>query len=167
MAEEIEESLDIRLALHDFRKEEFDQTIAKAKSISALLEEIDQEKEKICALESGYDSRIFHFAHEQLTVIQSNLQQQLAQLQRLRGDLEQCNVVRLESDRSFAEFSLEKERFTKVIQFFIPYILVCTIYLRYHQEGRISRQAKSTLESSRTTSHTDRFEEIVPSPSPT
>lgn len=141
--EMIEDAAQIGLALNAFRKEEFEQTITKAKSIAQLLEEVDQEKEKICAMESEYDPRIFHFAHQQLSVIESDLRHQLFSLQRLRGDLERHDVIRLEKDRSYKERCRETERLSKVIQFFIPYILICTIYLRHSQEAAISKQANS------------------------
>jgi hypothetical protein len=138
--ETLEDAAQIGLALNAFRKEEFEQTIVKAKSIAQLLEEIDQEKEKICAMESEYDPRIFHFAHQQLSVIESDLRHQLYSLQRLRGDLERHDVIQLEKDRSYQERCRETERLNRVVQFFIPYILICTIYLRHNQEMAISRQ---------------------------
>ena len=152
--EMIEDAVQINLALHAFRKEEFEETITKAKSIAQLLEEIDLEKEKICAMESEYDPRIFHFAHQQLSVIESDLRHQLYSLQRLRGDLERHDVIQLKKDRSYQERCRESERLSKVIQFFIPYILICTIYLRHSQEAAISKQAK--------TFNTNRFEELGP-----
>lgn len=155
--EMIEDAAQVGLVLHQFRKEEFEATITKAKSIAQLLDEIDLEKEKICAMESEYDPRIFHFAHQQLSVIESDLKHQLYSLQRLRGDLERHDVIQLEKDRSYQERCRETERLSKVIQFFIPYILICTIYLRHSQEMAISKQAKTF-----NTDRSNRFEELGP-----
>ena len=155
----INDAAQMSLALHEFRKEEFEATITKAKSIAQLLDEIDKEKEKICSMESEYDPRIFHFAHQQLSVIENDLRHQLYSLQRLRGDLERHDVIKLEKDQSYQERCRESERIGKVIQFFIPYILICTIYLRHSQEMAISRRVSKQAKTFNT-NHSNRFEEL-------
>lgn len=124
-------------ALTAFKHAEFDEIISKHKHICDIIASIEHEKNRISENISKYDPKAVHYANMHLSVIEQNLNEQLGQLKSLVIHLEKNEVIQLEEKNSYLKRRKEEEHFHKVFRLFLPYILICSIYLRTREKVHV------------------------------
>ncbi len=119
-------------SIHNFKKSEFENLINESKKIVYILNNLEKDKENII---NNCDPKIIHLANQHLTVIQHNLKEQLFELKSLIKNLETHNIVKLEENNSYNKLCEDSAQFNHVFKIFLPYILICSIYLKINQNN--------------------------------
>ncbi len=127
---QISKIVDLNSSIQEFKKEEFENILHESHKINNILLSLESEKEKIVNNEN-YDPKAIHLAHQHLCVIQNNLKEQLFELQLLLKHLETNNIVKLEENNSYIKMKENSIHFNQVLKIFLPYILVCSICLKF------------------------------------
>ena len=127
---QISKIFDLNSSIQEFKKEEFENILNESQKINNILQSLESEKDKIIYNEN-YDPKAIHLANQHLTVIQNNLKAQLFELKILIKNLESNNIVKLEENNSYHKMKENNIHFNHVFKIFLPYILVCSIYLKF------------------------------------
>ncbi len=127
---QISKIFDLNSSIEEFKKEEFENILNESHKINNILISLQNEKDKIVFNEK-YDPKTIHLAHQHLSVIQNNLKEQLFELRLLIKNLEANNIVKLEENNSYNKLHENTIHFNHVFKIFLPYILVCSIYLKF------------------------------------
>jgi hypothetical protein len=125
-----------------FKKSELDNIISESKKVSHLLSSIEAKKDKLFANISQYDPKAIHLAHQHLAVIQTNLQEQFSELRTLINHLEKNHIVELEEGNRYLKMRSDQDHFHRVFRLFLPYILICSIYLKIHEKRKCEEENK-------------------------
>ncbi len=123
----------IESSLNEFKKDEFNQILLKSKKIVNILSSLEEKKDYIYEHIQKYDPKAIHLANQHLTVIQTNLKEQLGELKSLIVHLEKNDIVYLEENNSYLKLHQDQTHFNRVFRIFLPYILICSIYLKVHE----------------------------------
>ncbi len=127
---QISKIFELNSSIQEFKKEEFENILNESHKITNILTSLENEKEKIIHNENC-DPKAIHLAHQHLTVIQSNLKEQLFELRILLKNLEKNNIVELEKNNSYTKLKENSIHFNHVFKIFLPYILVFSVYLKF------------------------------------
>ncbi len=127
---QISKIFELNSSIQEFKKEEFENLLSESHKINNILKSLENEKDKIIYNEN-YDPKAIHLANQHLTVIQNNLKEQLFELRLLIKNLETNNIVKLEENNSYSKLKENSIHFNHVFKIFLPYILVCSIYLKF------------------------------------
>lgn len=127
---QISKIFELNSSIEEFKKEEFENLLAESHKINNILQSLESEKDKIIYNEN-YDPKAIHLANQHLSVIQNNLKEQLFELRLLLKNLETHNIVKLEENNSYPKMKENSIHFNHVFKIFLPYILVCSIYLKF------------------------------------
>lgn len=127
---QISKIFDLNSSIQEFKKEEFENILNESQKINNILISLQNEKDKIIH-DENYDPKTIHLAHQHLSVIQNNLKEQLFELRLLIKNLESKNIVKLEENNSYMKMKENSLHFNHVFKIFLPYILICSIYLKF------------------------------------
>lgn len=128
---------------NEFKKEEFHQIIQESQKITHLLSSLEEQKRDFYQKIEKYDPKAIYLAHQHLAVIQSNMKEQLCELRTVIRHLEENNIIELEETNSYQKMKEESKHFDRVFKIFLPYILICSIYLKV-REREVSKNTSLT-----------------------
>ncbi len=124
--------------INEFKKCELEEIMIEQRKIMECISLIELEKDRICENLPKYDPKAIHLANQHLAVIQSNLHEQLCELKKLIIHLEKSEIIILEEKNSYLKMQAENEHFNRVFRLFVPYILICSIYLKMNDQKKSS-----------------------------
>ncbi len=135
--------LEINGICNAFKKSELENILSESKKISEILSSLEAKKETLFSNISTYNPKAIHLAHQHLAVIQTNLREQLFEMRTLIQHLEKNHILELEENQSYVKIRSDQDHFHRVFRLFLPYILICSIYLKIHEEERKRREREA------------------------
>ncbi len=133
---QISKIFDLNSSIQEFKKEEFENILNESHKINNILKSLENEKDKIIN-NDNCDPKAIHLANQHLSVIQNNLKEQLFELRLLLKNLENNNIVQLEKNNLYNKLHENTIHFNHVFKIFLPYILVCSIYLKFKLSSQL------------------------------
>ncbi len=130
----MESLLSVDQVVTNFKKEELDAIFAEQRKISQIFNSFEERRDYLLQHLDEYDPKAIHYTHQHLAVIQANLREQLCEMRTLIARLEEHRMVELEENQSYLKLEEEREDLHHVFRVFVPYILICAIYLRKRRE---------------------------------
>ncbi len=136
---EPDELLQINNSIKEFSNQEFDNIITESVKIMHIIQSLQKEKDNIVNMHNVIHNenmpKVLHLTNQHLTVIQTNLKEQLLEMRSLTRALENNNILHLENNKSYIKIKEQEKDFNNVLKIFLPYILVCTIYIKLHKNN--------------------------------